>query len=67
MGMCLSLQQLGLHPDTLNIHWGNSLVVQWLGFSIFTARAWVQSLIGEPRFHKLHSKKKKIKFTGTRG
>ena len=65
LGMRLGPQQPGLHPDTLNIHWGNSLVAQWLGLSIFTARAWVQSLVGEPRFHKPHSKKKK-EFTDMR-
>ena len=32
---------------------GNSLVVQWLGLSAFTARAWVQSLVRELRSHKL--------------
>ena len=26
---------------------GNSLAVQWLGLSAFTAMAWVQSLVGE--------------------
>ena len=31
---------------------GNSLVVQWLGLSAFTARAWVQSLVRELRSHK---------------
>ena len=32
---------------------GSSLVVQWLGFSAFTAVAQVQSLVGELRSHKL--------------
>ena len=32
---------------------GNSLVVQWLGRGAFTARAWVQSLVGGLRFHKV--------------
>ena len=32
---------------------GNSLVVQWLGPGAFTARAWVQSLVGGLRFHKV--------------
>ena len=32
---------------------GNSLVVQWLGLSAFTAAAQVQSLVGELRSHKL--------------
>ena len=35
--------------------WGNSLAVQWLGLSAFTAGAWVQSLVGELRHHKLCS------------
>ena len=38
----------------------NSLVVQWLGLSIFTARAWIQSLgVGELRPCKPHSAAKK--------
>ena len=32
--------------------WGNSLVVQRLGFGTFTAEAWVQALVGELRSHK---------------
>ena len=39
---------------------GNSLVVWWLGFSAFTARAWVQSLVGELRSRESHSMGKKI-------
>ena len=48
---------------------GNSLAVQWLGLSTFTARAQVQSLVRELRSHKLgtrisqaaqHGQKKKI-------
>ena len=31
----------------------NSLAVQWLELPIFTAMAWVQSLMGELRSHKL--------------
>ena len=31
---------------------GNSLVVQWLELSTFTAKAHVQSLVWEQRFHK---------------
>ena len=31
---------------------GNSLVVWWLGLGVFTAKAWVQSLVGELRSHK---------------
>ena len=31
---------------------GNSLAVQWLGLSTFTARAQVQTLVGELRSHK---------------
>ena len=31
---------------------GNSLVVWWLGLGVFTAEAWVQSLVGELRSHK---------------
>ena len=41
---------------------GNSLVAQWSGFSAFTARDWVQSLVGELKSHKPHGlaeKKKK--------
>ena len=38
---------------------GNSLVVQWLGLSAFIAMAWVQSLFGELRSHKLHAAAKK--------
>ena len=40
---------------------GNSLMAQWLEFSVLTARAWVQSLVGELRSHKLSSKVKKKK------
>ena len=32
---------------------GNSLVNQWLGLNIFTALAWVQSLVGELISHEL--------------
>ena len=41
---------------------GNSLAVQWLGLSAFTAGAQVQSLMGELRSRKPHgvAKKKKI-------
>ena len=44
---------------------GNSPVIQWLGLHAFTARAWVQSLVGELRSHKPFSvgKKKKKKIT----
>ena len=44
---------------------GNSLVVQWLGLSTFTAGAQVQSLVGELRSCKPHgvAKKKKNKET----
>ena len=38
---------------------GTSLVVQWLGLRAFTARARVQSLIGELRSHKPRSPAKK--------
>ena len=31
---------------------GNFLVVHWLGFSAFTAMAWVQSLVGKLISHK---------------
>ena len=34
---------------------GSSLAVQWLGLCVFTAVAWVQSLVGELSSHKLHS------------
>ena len=40
---------------------GNSLMAQWLEFSVLTARAWVQSLVGELRSYKLSSKVKKKK------
>ena len=43
------------------LSFGNSLVVQWLGFSVFTAAAQVQSLVGELRFCKPHGQKKKRK------
>ena len=33
---------------------GNSLAVKWLGLGIFTAVAWVQSLVGKLRSYKLH-------------
>ena len=33
----------------------NSLVLQWLGLSAFTAQAWVQSLVRELRSCRLHS------------
>ena len=38
--------------------------VQWLGVHHFTAKAWVQSLVGELSSHKLHgmAKLKKIFF-----
>ena len=32
---------------------------QWFGFSTSTARAWVQSLVGELRPHRLHGTAKK--------
>ena len=32
----------------------NSLVLQWLGLSAFTAQAWVQSLVRELRSCRLH-------------
>ena len=38
---------------------GNSLTFQWLGFSIFTAMAWVQSQLGELRSRKLSEATKK--------
>ena len=40
---------------------GKSLVVQWLGLGIFTAMAWVQSLVGELRSHEPHGMEKKKK------
>ena len=42
---------------------GNSLVVQWLGFHIFTA--WIQCLVRELISHKLQKKKKKKLLKGT--
>ena len=44
------------------MHAGNSLVVQWLGFHAFTARAQVQSLVRELRFCQSHSVAKKYFF-----
>ena len=40
---------LGLHPGTegRNMTWGNCLVSQWLGLGTFTARAQVQSCVGD--------------------
>ena len=38
---------------------GSSLRVQWLGFSVFTATAWVHSLVKELRSHKPHGTTKK--------
>ena len=32
----------------------NYLAVQWLGLGTFIVVAWVQSLVGELRFHKPH-------------
>ena len=40
---------------------GNFLAVQWLGLSIFTARAQVSSLVTRLRSHKLISAVRKIK------
>ena len=46
----------------------NSLVLQWLGLSAFTAQAWVQSLVRELRSCRLHgtAQKKKKKITQKR-
>ena len=43
-----------LYSDPNNITSGNSLADQWLRIDAFTAMAWVQSLVREPRFHRLH-------------
>ena len=43
---------------------GNSLVVQWLGLGAFTARARVQSLVRELRYHELHNAAKKRNVPG---
>ena len=40
---------------------GSPLVVQWLGFNVFTVIAWVQSLVGDLRSFKSHSEVKKKK------
>jgi len=40
---------------------GNSLVVQWLGLTFFTAVAWIQSLVGELRSYKMHGMAKNKK------
>ena len=45
----------------LKTMWGSSLVVYWLGFSAFTAAAWVQSLAWELRSHINHATAKKQK------
>ena len=49
--------------STLKKEGGNSLAVQWLGVSTFTAGAQVQSLVGELRFPQApgHGQKKKKK------
>ena len=38
---------------------GNSLEVHWLGFCVFSAKAWVQSLVRESISHKSWMKKEK--------
>lgn len=38
-----------------------SLVVPWLELCAFTAKDWVQFLVGEPRLHKPHDMTKKPK------
>ena len=44
---------------------GNSLAVQWLRLGAFTARIWVQSLVGELRSHTAQPKKEKKKKKST--
>ena len=48
--------RLLFQPDFMaylkNIDKGSFLVVQWLGLQAFTARVWVQSLVGELRSHE---------------
>ena len=41
-------------------------MVQWLGFSTFTAVTWVQSLVGELRCHKMCGKKEN-QISGSQG
>ena len=45
---------------------GNSLAVQWLRLGAFTARIWVQSLVGELRSHTAQPKKEKKKKVNSR-
>ena len=40
---------------------GNFLVFQWTELGVFTAGAWVQSLVGELTSNKLHATAKKKK------
>lgn len=42
-------------------HIGNFQVVQWLRLYSFTAVAWIQSLVEELRYYKLHDMAKKKK------
>ena len=48
---------------------GHSLVVQWLGLGVFTAGAWVQSLVRELGSYKVSgvAKKKRKKAEGGKG
>ena len=67
--LVLPYQKIALQKYFLFIDretWGNSLVIQWWGLSLFTAWARVQSLVGKLRYSKPHSmtKEKKIKRLG---
>ena len=46
------MHELGTRSIFNKIIIGNSLAVQWLALSVFTAGARVQSLVGELRSHK---------------
>ena len=49
MGQRAGTRQGRVVPTSLEDIFGNSLVVQWLGLSAFTAGGWVQSLVRELR------------------
>ena len=49
-----------MKEETLKRGRREALAVQWLGHSVFTATALVQSLVGELRSHKLCGTAKKI-------
>ena len=51
----------GRSKDTSRLTIENALVVHWLGLHIFTALAWVQSLVRKLISHKICGKAKKKK------